>query len=149
MSNEIQIVNFSNLIKIENFMLQNSQYLLSCKLASNFNTKISLERRMRTPFLDHQTGILQKQNLLFNNLKSRRMPGQFFSPKSPIILRYRTLYIYGPQIINFQVFAKDKFIHIPLRDGVKANDNISHVYKIYGHFVMLGRPLQSPPQLLL
>lgn len=42
--------------------------------SANFNTRLCIERRMRLPFIDTQTGVAQNHSSLFMN-KRQRMPG--------------------------------------------------------------------------
>lgn len=72
-STDIQIVNISNLTKIEAF-LNDSAYRELLESSENYNTRLCIERRLRMPFLDQQTGVAQTHCALF--MKSRhRMPG--------------------------------------------------------------------------
>ncbi|XP_055686870.1 zinc finger protein DPF3 [Lutzomyia longipalpis] len=74
MASEIQIViNSENLAKIENFF-NDSAYKEVLENSENYNTRLCIERRLRMPFLDPQTGVAQNHCALF--MKSRqRMPG--------------------------------------------------------------------------
>lgn len=74
MASEIQIViNSENLAKIETF-LNDSAYKEVLENSENYNTRLCIERRLRMPFLDPQTGVAQNHCALF--MKSRqRMPG--------------------------------------------------------------------------
>lgn len=42
--------------------------------SANYNTRLCIERRMRLPFLDSQTGVAQNHSSLFMH-KRQRMPG--------------------------------------------------------------------------
>lgn len=42
--------------------------------SANYNTRLCIERRLRLPFLDSQTGVAQNHSQLFMN-KRQRMPG--------------------------------------------------------------------------
>ncbi|XP_072948179.1 zinc finger protein ubi-d4 A isoform X2 [Epargyreus clarus] len=70
---EIQIVNPSNLAKIESF-LNDSSYKELIENSSTFNSRLCAERRMRIPFIDTQTGVAQSHSNLFMTRK-QRMPG--------------------------------------------------------------------------
>lgn len=70
---DIQIVNSPNLEKIENF-LKDPTYRETIEFSANFNTRLCLERRLRLPFLDPQTGVAQNHSNLFMD-KRQRMPG--------------------------------------------------------------------------
>ncbi|XP_026750735.2 zinc finger protein ubi-d4 [Galleria mellonella] len=70
---EIQIVNPSNLAKIESF-LHDPSYKEIIENSSTFNSRLCAERRMRMPFIDTQTGVAQSHCNLFMTRK-QRMPG--------------------------------------------------------------------------
>ncbi|KAJ2941238.1 hypothetical protein O0L34_g3433 [Tuta absoluta] len=70
---EIQVVNPSNLAKIESF-LNDSSYKEIIENSSTFNSRLCAERRMRMPFIDTQTGVAQSHCNLFMTRK-QRMPG--------------------------------------------------------------------------
>lgn len=66
-------INMTNILKIENF-LNDKNYSELIEYSANFNARLSIERRLRMPFHDPQTGIAQKHsNLHFK--KSQRLPG--------------------------------------------------------------------------
>ncbi|XP_034671270.1 uncharacterized transmembrane protein DDB_G0289901 [Drosophila subobscura] len=69
----IQIVSMPNLAKIENF-LKDVSYRETIEYSANFNTRLCIERRLRLPFLDPQTGVAQNHSQLFMD-KRQRMPG--------------------------------------------------------------------------
>ncbi|XP_032524115.1 zinc finger protein ubi-d4 isoform X1 [Danaus plexippus] len=70
---EIQVVNSSNLAKIESF-LNDPSYKEIIENSSTFNSRLCAERRMRMPFIDTQTGVAQSHSNLFMTRK-QRMPG--------------------------------------------------------------------------
>ncbi|KNC24299.1 hypothetical protein FF38_02501 [Lucilia cuprina] len=70
---DIQIVSAPNLAKIENY-LKDASYRETIEYSANFNTRLCLERRLRLPFLDPQTGVAQNHSHLFMD-KKQRMPG--------------------------------------------------------------------------
>ena len=70
---DIQIVSTPNLVKIENF-LNDSTYRETIEYSANFNTRLCIERRLRLPFLDPQTGVAQNHCSLFMD-RTQRMPG--------------------------------------------------------------------------
>lgn len=70
---DIKIVSEPNLVKIENF-LNDSTYRETIEYSANFNTRLCLERRLRLPFLDPQTGVAQNHCSLFMD-RRQRMPG--------------------------------------------------------------------------
>ncbi|XP_033210449.1 zinc finger protein DPF3 isoform X2 [Belonocnema kinseyi] len=69
----IQVVNESNLGKIESF-LNDTAYREAIENSSNYNTRLCRERRLRMPFLDSQTGVAQNHSALFMNSRER-IPG--------------------------------------------------------------------------
>lgn len=70
---DIQIVSMPNLQKIENYM-RDSTYRETLEVSASFNTRLCLERRMRLPFFDSQTGVAQNHSTLYMK-HCRRMPG--------------------------------------------------------------------------
>lgn len=72
-STEIQIVNIPNLAKIETF-LNDTAYRELLENSENYNTRLCIERRLRMPFLDQQTGVAQTNCALFMK-RRHRMPG--------------------------------------------------------------------------
>jgi len=66
-------INMPNIMKIEKF-LHDSAYSELIELSSNFNTRLCVERKLRMPFLDPQTGVAQNHSNLFMK-KAQRMPG--------------------------------------------------------------------------
>ncbi|XP_076222352.1 double PHD fingers d4 isoform X1 [Nomia melanderi] len=69
----IQVVNESNLCKIESY-LNDTAYRESIENASNYNSRLCRERRLRMPFLDSQTGVAQNHSALFMSSRER-LPG--------------------------------------------------------------------------
>ncbi|XP_055606572.1 zinc finger protein DPF3 [Uranotaenia lowii] len=69
----IHIVSVPNLQKIESFV-RDSTYRETLEVSASFNTRLCMERRMRVPFFDSQTGIAQNHSHLYMPLR-RRMPG--------------------------------------------------------------------------
>lgn len=70
---DIQIVNITNLEKIESF-LNDSAYKEMLENSETYNTRLCIERRLRMPFLDPQTGVAQANCALFMK-RRQRMPG--------------------------------------------------------------------------
>uniref|UniRef100_A0A1I8N2V0 DPF1-3 N-terminal domain-containing protein n=1 Tax=Musca domestica TaxID=7370 RepID=A0A1I8N2V0_MUSDO len=70
---DIQIVSAPNLAKIESY-LKDASYRETIEYSANFNTRLCIERRLRLPFLDPQTGVAQNHSHLFVD-KRQRMPG--------------------------------------------------------------------------
>ncbi|XP_011342022.1 zinc finger protein DPF3 isoform X2 [Ooceraea biroi] len=69
----IQVVNESNLSKIESF-LNDTAYREAIENSSNYNSRLCRERRLRMPFLDSQTGVAQNHSALFMSSRER-LPG--------------------------------------------------------------------------
>lgn len=69
----IQVVNESNLSKIEGF-LNDTAYREAIENSSNYNSRLCRERRLRMPFLDSQTGVAQNHSALFMSSRER-LPG--------------------------------------------------------------------------
>ncbi|KAK3919097.1 Zinc finger protein neuro-d4 [Frankliniella fusca] len=63
----------SLLEKIESF-LNDSQYRETVESSVNYNTRLCIERRLRMPFLDSQTGVAQNHSNLFMTSR-QRLPG--------------------------------------------------------------------------
>ncbi|XP_026274377.1 zinc finger protein ubi-d4 B isoform X3 [Frankliniella occidentalis] len=63
----------SLLEKIESF-LNDSQYRETVESSVNYNTRLCIERRLRMPFLDSQTGVAQNHSNLFMTSR-HRLPG--------------------------------------------------------------------------
>lgn len=78
-------INMTNLLKIENF-LNDSSYSELIEYSANFNSRLCIERRLRLPFLDPQTGVAQKHSNLYLK-KTQRLPGlkegQIYTYPSP------------------------------------------------------------------
>ncbi|KAL0109702.1 hypothetical protein PUN28_014615 [Cardiocondyla obscurior] len=69
----IQVVNESNLSKIESF-LNDTAYREAIENSSSYNSQLCRERRLRMPFLDSQTGVAQNHSALFMSSRER-LPG--------------------------------------------------------------------------
>ncbi|CAG9860125.1 unnamed protein product [Phyllotreta striolata] len=67
--------NKTNLEKIESF-LNEAAYNEALENSSNYNTRLSIERRLRLPFFDTQTGVAQNHSSLFVS-RRQRIPGMF------------------------------------------------------------------------
>lgn len=70
---DFQIASAANLEKIERFM-NASAYQQNLEYSANFNTRLCVERRLRLPFFDPQTGVAQNHCSLFMT-RRQRMPG--------------------------------------------------------------------------
>ncbi|KAH8309997.1 zinc finger protein ubi-d4 B isoform X1 [Drosophila kikkawai] len=68
------VVNIGNFEKIQNFLNDKEKYKEVLENSENFNTRLCIERRLRMPFLDPQTGVAQTHCALFMK-KKQRMPG--------------------------------------------------------------------------
>ncbi|EDW72090.1 uncharacterized protein Dwil_GK10624 [Drosophila willistoni] len=68
------VVNIGNFEKIQNFLNDKEKYKEVLENSENFNTRLCIERRLRMPFLDPQTGVAQTHCALFMKQK-QRMPG--------------------------------------------------------------------------
>lgn len=66
-------IKMTNILKIEN-LLNDQSYSELIEYSANFNARLCLERRLRMPFLDPQTGVAQKHSNLYFK-KSQRLPG--------------------------------------------------------------------------
>lgn len=55
--------------------LNDSAYKEAIENSATYNTRLCIERRMRMPFLDSQTGVAQNHSNLFMNSR-QRLPGQ-------------------------------------------------------------------------
>ncbi|CAD7090762.1 unnamed protein product [Hermetia illucens] len=78
---DIQIVNPPNLEKIQNFF-KDATYRETIEFSANFNTRLCIERRLRLPFIDPQTGVAQNHSQLFMDRRQRLPPfreGQIYS----------------------------------------------------------------------
>lgn len=69
----LQELNMTNILKIESF-INDQSYSDLIEYSANFNARLCVERRLRMPFLDPQTGVAQKHSNLFMKA-SQRLPG--------------------------------------------------------------------------
>ncbi|CAH0547639.1 unnamed protein product [Brassicogethes aeneus] len=73
--------NQTNLEKIESF-INDSSYKEILENSVNYNTRLCIERRLRLPFIDTQTGVAQNHCALFMNRRQRipgLLPGQIYT----------------------------------------------------------------------
>lgn len=99
---DFQIANTANLEKIERFM-NASVYQQNLEYSANFNTRLCVERRLRLPFLDPQTGVAQNHCSLFMT-RRQRMPG----------FREGQLYTYPGSISRYSLQCIfEQFIYFP------------------------------------
>ncbi|KAH8272016.1 hypothetical protein KR018_000832 [Drosophila ironensis] len=68
------VSNIGNFEKIQNFLNDKDKYKEILENSENFNTRLCIERRLRMPFIDPQTGVAQTHCALFMK-KKQRMPG--------------------------------------------------------------------------
>lgn len=75
----------TNLIKIESF-LNDQSYSDLIEYSANFNARLCIERRLRMPFIDPNSGIAQKHSNLYMK-RTQRIPGlqegQIYTYPSP------------------------------------------------------------------
>ncbi|PSN30856.1 Zinc finger protein DPF3 [Blattella germanica] len=69
----VQVGNTTVLSKIEAF-LNDTSYREAIENSANYNTRLCIERRLRMPFLDSQTGVAQNHSNLFMTPR-QRIPG--------------------------------------------------------------------------
>lgn len=67
-------INISKNIENIEKLLHDSTYTELIEFSSTFNTRLRVERKLRLPFLDPQTGVAQKHSNLFMK-KTQRLPG--------------------------------------------------------------------------
>lgn len=117
----------TNLEKIESF-LNDSNYTELIEISANFNTRICVERKLRLPFLDPQTGVAQSHSNLFMK-KSQRMPG----------LKEGQIYTYPIT----RPWRKSKRQYL-------SNSNCYPFYRPFGRFrenesaLLVPRPVEGP-----
>lgn len=73
--------------------------------SANYNTRLCIERRMRLPFIDTQTGVAQNHSSLFMHPRHRipgLLPGQIYSYPRPRWRKKRRQYL----TMNSRVFAR-------------------------------------------
>lgn len=64
--------------------------------AANYNTRLCIERRLRLPFLDSQTGVAQNHSALYMNKRQRMpgtIPGQIYTYPRPRWRKKRRQYL--------------------------------------------------------
>ncbi|XP_058836175.1 zinc finger protein DPF3 [Topomyia yanbarensis] len=107
-------INIQSLEKIENF-LNNSAYKEVIENSETFNTRLCIERRLRMPFLDPQTGVAQYHSTLF--MKARqRIPGlkdgQVYSYPASRWRKSRRQYLLQKQQPPFPTYTHRPFGHL-------------------------------------
>lgn len=73
-ASEISIANLTNFQKIQNIFNDETKYKEILENSETFNQRLCIERRLRMPFLDPQTGVAQNHCDLFMK-SSQRLPG--------------------------------------------------------------------------
>ncbi|XP_014285438.1 zinc finger protein ubi-d4 B isoform X1 [Halyomorpha halys] len=100
MACDIQVVNPSVLSRIESFM-NDTSYREAIENSANYNTRLCIERRMRMPFLDSQTGVAQNHSSLFMSPRERipgLQHGQVYTYPSKRWRKKRRQYLMQPQV---------------------------------------------------
>ncbi|XP_058460114.1 zinc finger protein DPF3 [Malaya genurostris] len=107
-------INIQSLEKIENFF-NDSAYKEVIENSETFNTRLCIERRLRMPFLDPQTGVAQYHSTLF--MKARqRIPGlkegQVYSYPASRWRKSRRQYLLQKQHPPFPTYTHRPFGHL-------------------------------------
>lgn len=118
---DFQIANTANLEKIERFM-NAAAYQENIEYSSNFNTRLCIERRLRLPFFDPQTGVAQNHCSLFM-ARRQRMPG----------FRDGQIYSYPGKMYIQHTPYNNLFLFC------RVNDNmiLTISFVLFGHFFLL------------
>ncbi|XP_063931225.1 zinc finger protein DPF3 isoform X2 [Zophobas morio] len=115
-------INQTNLEKVESF-LNDPLYKESIESSLNYNTRLCIERRLRLPFIDTQTGVAQNHSALFMHKRQRipgLVPGQIYAYPRQRWRKKRRQYL----IMNSRAFARaaDSML-----DGEVDMHNISQI----------------------
>ncbi|EDW01435.1 GH21439 [Drosophila grimshawi] len=114
MASEIAVVNIGNFEKIQNF-LNDTAYKEILENSENFNTRLCIERRLRMPFLDPQTGVAQTHCALFMKRK-QRMPGfrhgQIYTYPSARWRKPKRQYLLNPHH-SYRAYQYREHHHLP------------------------------------
>lgn len=92
-------VNISNLTKIDAYF-NSDAYKELIENSETFNTRLSIERKLRMPFLDFSTGIAQNHSSLFMSKRQRLppyKPGQIYSYPAARWRKARRQYLTNPR----------------------------------------------------
>ncbi|KAF7274084.1 double PHD fingers d4 isoform X1 [Rhynchophorus ferrugineus] len=111
----------TNLEKIESF-LNDPSYKEILESSANFNTRLCIERRLRLPFIDTQTGVAQRHCSLFMHKRQRLpgiLPGQIYSYPRQRWRKKSRQYLK----MNTRAYAR----HAELLDGEGDIHNISQI----------------------
>ncbi|XP_030766267.1 zinc finger protein ubi-d4 B isoform X2 [Sitophilus oryzae] len=111
----------TNLEKIESFF-NDSAYKEILESSVNFNTRLCIERRLRLPFIDTQTGVAQNHCSLFMHKRQRLpgiLPGQIYSYPRQRWRKKRRQYL----TMNARAYAR----HAEYLDGESDIHSISQI----------------------
>ncbi|XP_031356116.1 zinc finger protein ubi-d4 B-like isoform X2 [Photinus pyralis] len=103
--------------------MNDTSYREILESAANYNTRLCIERRLRLPFLDSQTGVAQNHSSLYMNKRHRMpgmAPGQIYTYPRPRWRKRRRQYL----TMNSRAFARAADA---LLDGDVDLHNISQV----------------------
>lgn len=110
----IHEINIQSLEKIESF-LNDSAYKEAIENSETFNTRLCIERRLRMPFLDPQTGVAQYHSSLFFRAR-QRVPGlkegQIYSYPSSRWRKSRRQYLMQTPHPPFPIYTHRPFGHL-------------------------------------
>lgn len=141
---EIEVVNINNFEKIQNF-LNDSAYKEILENSENYNTRLCIERRLRMPFLDPQTGVAQTHCALFVKQKER-MPGfregqiytypsaRWRKPKRQYLLNHHHSYR------HYQYRESNQHHHYPSVGGANTQGRDHHQNENAGRFTEHDSP---------
>ncbi|XP_018056772.1 PREDICTED: zinc finger protein ubi-d4 A isoform X2 [Atta colombica] len=118
----IQVVNESNLSKIESF-LNDTAYREAIENSSNYNSRLCRERRLRMPFLDSQTGVAQNHSALFMSSRERLpglLHGQIYTYPSKRWRKKRRQYL-------MHYLHPKRGLRGDTEDGTEGVETITHV----------------------
>ncbi|XP_043477918.1 zinc finger protein ubi-d4 A isoform X2 [Leptopilina heterotoma] len=128
----IQVVNESNLGKIESF-LNDTAYREAIENSSNYNTRLCRERRLRMPFLDSQTGVAQNHSALFMSARERipgLLHGQIYTYPSKRWRKKRRQYLMHylhPKRVRGDI--EDGIEHVEITSGINDDSKESLALK--------------------
>ncbi|XP_055611385.1 zinc finger protein ubi-d4 [Uranotaenia lowii] len=107
-------INMQSLEKIESF-LHDSAYKEAIENSETFNTRLCIERRLRMPFLDPQTGVAQYHSALFMAPRNRipgLKDGQIYSYPSARWRKSRRQYLLQKPQPPFPAYTHRPFGHL-------------------------------------
>lgn len=130
-------INLPNLEKIEK-MFNDKNYRELIEFSSNFNTRIQVERKLRMPFLDPQTGVAQNHSNLFMK-KSQRIPGlrdgQIYTYPSNRWRKAKRQYLTNANSYPFNYRPFGRF---------RENEFDIHPAPVGEHFLNVHPPVEEP-----